>query len=201
MFSLIDAIIRLDQMGLTDILLPFLLIFSIMFAIVTNVGILGGSEKRNVHIVLSLAIALLVVVPHITGTYPPGADVVTMMNTAIPSVTGVVVAAIMLLILLGLFGLKPNMAGTGVGGFVVLISAIIIFIIFGSSAGWFNLGLPSWLSFLNDPDTQALIVVLLMFWVVIALVTAKPHESTEAFNSYGLGKVLKDLGGGFGPVN
>jgi hypothetical protein len=197
MFSLTEMIIRLDQMGLTGILLPFLLIFSIMFAIMSNVGVLGANRK--IHGFISFAIAMLVVVPHITGSYPPGADVVAMMNTAIPNVTGVVVAAIMFLILLGLFGLRPNLAGTGLGGIFILLSAVIIFAIFGSSAGWFDLGLPPWLSFLNDPDTQALVVVLLMFWAVISLITAKPRPDDAAFDSYGVGSFLKFFADGFNP--
>lgn len=192
MMSLMEMIIRLDSMGLTDLLLPFLLIFSVIFAIVSNVKILG--EKKNVHLILALSISLLVVVPHMTGSYPPGMDVVEMMNSAIPNVTGVVVAAIMFLILIGVFGIRPNLAKTGMGGFVVLLSAIIIFIIFGSSAGWFDLGLPSWLNFLNDPDMQSLIVVILMCWAVISIVTATPRAANE---DPGFIKFLNFVGNGF----
>ena len=183
MATLVDIILRLDEMGLTDILLPFMLIFALMFAILNNVGLFGA--KKNINQFLALTISLMVVVPHVTGSYPAGKDIVLIINSAIPNVTGVVIGAIMFLILIGLFGLKPRMKGSPIGAFLILGSAIVILLIFGNSAGWFNLGLPNWLSFLNDPDTQALIVVLLMFWIIIAMVTAKdPDEGKDGFTRF-----------------
>jgi hypothetical protein len=174
-------------MGLTDVLLPFLLIFSIMFAILSTIKLLGkrgasgavdpnDTSNNNIYTFLSFAIALMVVVPHVTGSYPPGADVVEIINNFIPNMSVFIISIIMFLILLGIFGLKVNPKDWGTGVFV-LFAMVAVGLIFGSSAGWFDMGLPPWLSFLNDPDIQALVLVVIMFFVVISLITGPDPKS------------------------
>ena len=58
-----------------DLLLPFLLIFTIVFAVLQKSNILG-KDKRNFNSVIALVVSLSVVIPHITGSYPAGFDVV-----------------------------------------------------------------------------------------------------------------------------
>ncbi len=65
----------LDSWGLTDVMLPFLLIFVVIFAVLQKSNILGEG-KRKYNLVFSLVVGMLVVVPHVTGRYPAGKDVV-----------------------------------------------------------------------------------------------------------------------------
>jgi hypothetical protein len=58
----------------------------------------------------------------------------------------------------------------------VLSIGLIIFI-FGSSAGW-GWRVPRWLGFLNDPDTQALLIIILVFGMIVAFIT-KPDKTDE----------------------
>ncbi len=165
-----DVFIRMENWGMTDVMLPFLLIFAILFAVLSKVNIFGG--KKNINVVVALIISLLVVIPHVTGDYPPGADVVEIINTAIPNVTVFVVGIIMLMIMVGVFGVNINIAGSGIGGVVFLISIIIVGVIFADAAGVFgNSRLSGRLGFLGDPDTQALIVVLLVFGMIVMFIT------------------------------
>ena len=170
--SFADTFQRLDAMGLTDVMLPFLLIFSIVFAVLNKAKIFG-KDKKNIDVIVALVIALLVVKPHVTGAYPPGGDVVEIMNNAIPHVSIVIIGIVMLLIMIGVFGVNIDLAGSSLGGIVALLAALIVFFIFGKSAGWFGGNLPSWLGFLNNPDTLALIVVLLVFGIIVAFVTGE----------------------------
>jgi len=183
-------LLSLEAQGLSDVILPFLLIFSVMFAILSSIGLFGkkgeSAKYKNINMFLSLAIAAMVVVPHVTNNYPPGGDVVTMINTAIPNVSAFVIAIVMFLILLGIFGIRFTGKGQSGKAVVTFLAMIVILLIFGSSAGWFNYGLPGWLSFLNDPDVQAIIVVILMFWVVISMITGTGEK-----------KFWKDTGGPF----
>ena len=168
----VGGIQRLEAMGLSDVLLPFMLIFAVVYAILIKAKILG--DKKNIHIVVALVISLLVVIPHVTGGYPPGKDVVEMINSAVPNVSLIIIAIVMLLIMIGVFGANINIVGTPLAGIVVVVSLLMILAIFGGSAGWWGgVGLPSWLGFLNDPDTQALLVVVLMFGVIIWVVTGE----------------------------
>ena len=182
--SFTDTFQRLDAMGLTDVLLPFLLIFSIVFAVL-NKAKLFGKDKKNIDVIVALVIALLVVIPHVTGTYPPGGDVVEIMNNAIPNVSIVIVAIVMLLIMIGVFGVNLDIAGSSLGGIIALLAALIVFFIFGRSAGWFGKNLPPWLGFLNNPDTMALIVVLLVFGIIVAFVTGDDdNRAGEGFMDF-----------------
>lgn len=176
--SFTEVFLRLEAMGLTDLLLPFLLIFAIVFAVLQKVNIFG--KKKNINAVVAIIIGLLVVIPHITGNYPPGADAVEIINNSIPAVSVFIVGVVMLLILIGVFGVNVNIAGSPIGGVVALISFLIVGVIFANSAGWFDrVNLPPWLNFLGDPDTQALLLVLLVFGIIVWFVTSEPGEGRD----------------------
>lgn len=168
-----EFLVQLEQFGLLDVILPFLLIFAVVFTILKTSKVLGF--PKGVQVMVALIMALLVVVPHVLGTYPPGSDVVEIINTALPNVSLLIVIIISVLILVGLF--RPEGAqGIPAGGFFALLSAGAIIYIFGLSAGWWEtIGV---LSFLSNPDVQAVLVILLVFALVIFLITAdKPFDT------------------------
>ena len=174
-----DAIIELENMGLTDVILPFLLIFVIVFAILQRVEILGQG-KKNLNTVLALIIGLTVIIPHVTGNYPGNADPVEILNSALPSISLVLVAILMFFILVGAlgvdtFGLGGDTAKTGVGIFAI---AVVLFI-FGKAAGWWGQGLPRWLDFLNDPALQSTLIFVLLIGLLIFYVTGEPKGEGE----------------------
>ena len=127
----------LDNWGLTEALLPFLLIFTIIFAILQKTKILG-EDKKNLSVIVAIVVGLLVVVPHATGRFPANADPVLIINDALPQVSIVLVAVIFLLILIGVFGQDYVFLGVTMPGWITLISFIIILLIFGGSAGWWQ---------------------------------------------------------------
>ncbi len=92
----------LQAYGILDFLLPFILVFTIVYAVMQKTKILG--DKKNFNVIIALVLGLLFVVPHITGAYPIGYDPVQVMNETLPSISLVAVAAIMLLLLMGIFG-------------------------------------------------------------------------------------------------
>ncbi|MFH1398717.1 MAG: hypothetical protein ABIG95_01240 [Candidatus Woesearchaeota archaeon] len=188
--NFVDVFTRLENMGLTDVLLPFLLIFAIIFAVFDRVKIFG-EKRRNISVIVALVISLLVVIPHVTGGYPPGQDAVEIINKSIPNVSIIVVAIVMLLVMIGVFGADVNIAGKSIGGIIAFAAFLIIILIFGKSAGWFKYGIPPWLSFLQDPDTQALLVVLLIFGLIIWFVTG---EEGKGSTGEGFAKMFESLG-------
>jgi hypothetical protein len=170
--SFTDVFMRLESFGLTDALLPFLLIFAIVFAVLDRVQIF---HRKQVNLVIALVLASLVVIPHITGTYPPGMDAVEIINTSIPNVTIFMIAIVMVLILIGVFGVNVNIGDSPLGGFVMLMAFLVVGLIFANSAGWLGgkAGVPSWLGFLGDPDIQALVLVLLVFGIIVFFITSE----------------------------
>ncbi len=161
-----DFLVQLEQFGLLDAVLPFILIFAIIFTVTNKTKVLG--EKRSIHTLVALVIALLVVLPHVMGTYPPGQDVVNIINSALPNVSLVIVIIVAALILVGIF--RPEKEGVPFGGFFALLSVGAIIYIFGLSAGWWKSA--GWFGFLSNPDIQALVVIVLVFALVIFFITS-----------------------------
>lgn len=187
-----DGLIQLENAGILDVILPFILVFTIVFAVLQKTKILGednGKPRKNFNAVIALVMGLAVVIPHITGSYPsPESDVVLIIKYALPNVSAVMVAVIMLLLIMGVFGGDVNIAGSSLAGWAVLFSIIATIVIFANAANW--LQLPIWLNFLEDPETQALIIVILVFALIIWFITKedKPKEGPSILES--LGKAL-----------
>ncbi|MBI4448777.1 hypothetical protein HY641_01995 [Candidatus Woesearchaeota archaeon] len=180
--------------GIYDIFLPFLLVFAVVYAITSTMDVFKGKDgkKTNVPIVISLVIALLFIFPHFMGIQP---DPVTIINNAIPSITVLAIAFVLLMILLGLFGLAP------LGGILQTLAAIISVLAVGYffllAAGyqplqWFGYYFP----ILLDPQLQDLIVILLVFGVIVYFVVSdegttdtRPYaERQEAARKFLFGK-------------
>ena len=138
--------------------------------------------------------ALSVVIPHVAGLYPANGDIVDIVNKAIPNVAVFFVAIILLFLLVGLWGAKPAWKGKATG-WIAVVAAIIVGFIFAYSAGWKWGNLPDWLSWLDDPTTVGLIVVILIFLVVVAYITSEPKEEGKGGN---VGKIGEEIGKLFG---
>jgi hypothetical protein len=189
----LEGFIRvLDSWGLTDVLLPFLLIFSVIYAITYKTKIFG--DRKNVSVILALVISLLVVIPHVTGVYPAGYDVVALLNAALPSVSLVIIAIVMLLILIGIFGGEASMFGMAAPTWVAVISIVIIIFIFtGAAQGWSGYG---WFEKFFGSDAIAIIIMLLVFGIIISFITsADTKEDVSTLNRFGL-DFKKLFGGG-----
>ena len=94
---LVNAIQFFQSFGLFDVVLPFLLIFTIVFAILEKTMILGsdnGKPKKNVDSMVSFILALLVVASN---------KIVTAINIAMPNIILLMVISISFLMLIGTF--------------------------------------------------------------------------------------------------
>ena len=183
----------LEAYGMTDALLPFLLIFTILFAMLQKTKILGAG-KKNFNVMVALIISLLVVIPHITGSYPPGKDIVEILNTALPNVSILVVAILMGLLLIGLLGGEAKWVGGSLSGIFAIISFGGIIYIFGGAAGWWNNKLNFWF----DSDVLALVIVILVFAIVIWYITQEDSTADKAVKGFNVAKEIGDFfkGGG-----
>lgn len=175
-------------------LLVFLLVFTIVFAGLQKSKILGEGRK-NLNVILSLIMGLSVVIPHITGDYPSNYDVVVIVNNALPNVSLLAVASIMLLILIGLFGAEKRWIGAPLSGWIAILAFIFIVVIFGSAAGVWD---ATWLRYL-DNDTIATIIVILVFALIVYYITKddSSHEMAEANHAFEkIGNFFGGKGGG-----
>lgn len=173
-----NMLLRLDNMGLTDILLPFLLIFVIIFAILQKTKVLG-EERKNLNIIVALVVGLLVVIPHATGKFPPYSDPVVIINDSLPQVSIVLVAVIFLLVLIGAFGQDYVFLGVTMPGWITAFSLVVIIIIFGGSAGWWSGQFGNNLERIFGTEAIAVAIMLLVFGIVIAWITSESKEKED----------------------
>lgn len=175
MVTLTDIGRVLTRFGIIDVVLPFVLVFTIVFAILTKTKIF---EEKKVNVIIALVLGILFVFPHITGDYSKiGFDPVVAINAVIPSIGLLVIAIVMFMILAGLLGVGTK---GGWASLAVLVSLIFVITIFLRATGFIGT-MPGFFSFLDDPDIQTLIVIILVFGLIVWFVTAEPSpEGQEA---------------------
>ena len=158
--------------GIMDFLLPFLLVFTIIYAVMQKTKVLG--DKKNFNVIIALVIALIFVVPHVIGYYPLGYDPVQVMNESLPSVALVAVAAVMLLILMGVFGTDFSKSAAP----IIAIGAIAFVVyIFGSALSvWTG---PSDLFYWWGSEVTELLIILLMFGLVVFFIVKEPSDKSR----------------------
>lgn len=162
----------LQDLGVIDFLLPFLLVFVIVFAVLQRTNIMG-KDKKNFNIVIALILGLLFVVPHITNTYPLGYDPVLIVNQALPSISLVAIAAIMLLLLLGIFGGDFAKAAMP---FIAIAAIAFVVYIFGAALNWWR-G-PYDVFWWWTPQVTELLIVVLVFGLIVWFITREPGAKT-----------------------
>ncbi len=181
-------IFTLENLGLLDVLLPFLLIFTISFAVLQKSKILGDDSHRF-NVIVSFVLAMAAVIPHVIGRGP---DVIVVINRALPNVSILMIASMMFLLIIGVFGKDVNVAGTNLEGFVVLFALIAVVYTFLVSAGMLAQP-PAWLGWLVDPQTRSMLVAILVFGIIVWFITKeeKPLDKRKPVH-----ETLKDLFGG-----
>lgn len=168
----------LERWGLIDVMLPFLLIFVIVYAILQKTKILGDG-KKNLNAVVAIVVGLLVVIPHVTGRFPSNSDPVLIINNALPQLSIVLVAVIFLLILIGVFGQEYVFLGVSMPGWITLISLIVVVLIFGGSAGWWDSGFGQTLENFFGTEGVAVFIMLVVFGLIIAWITSDSKEKED----------------------
>ncbi len=184
---------QLQTIGVIDVLVPFILFFALSFAILEKVGIflpkLDGldaakqasakSESKRYNAMIAFVIAAFVVVPHVTGMYPAGTDIVEIVNHALPNVSLIMVAFLTLFILIGLWGGSPKWEDKPGPGWVVLFCFIAVGFIFARAAHFLE-SWPSWLNWLDDSSTMTLVVIVLAFIIIISFITGgEPKDAAQ----------------------
>lgn len=128
-----NAIDFLTAFGFFDVVLPFLLVFTVTFGVLEK-SLLFGKDKKNLNAMLAFTVGFLVVA---------ATQITQAIQLSIPKVAFVLIILISLLILVG--SLMGKQAETGLDFFaqfvriknpLVIVIAIAILAIFFSSVGW-----------------------------------------------------------------
>ena len=185
--------------GAYDALLPFFLVFTLVFAFLQKSNLFGNDSKKF-NVMLALIIGLMVVVPSVTNSYPSGADPVKMMQDALPNVVLWVVAIFAFWLLLAALGMPVPFANPTAGfqGFISVVAVVIVAIIFGHAAGWFppNWDLTRWLNQIDAGVLQIILIIAitigLLVWLLSDNTTSPPPGKKNSIQS--LGDIFTSIG-------
>ena len=193
----------LDQWGLRDVLLPFVIIFTIAFAILQKIHVFGKKEgdaktgtwkpNKKINSIIAAGLALAALSPHFTGT---GFDVVVFMNNFLPSSFLLLFIVLLALALIGSVSDVKKPGQHPLIGIVAIVAVLSLVVILLQATQQINY---PFLNFLNDPNTQAIAIVALVFILVIWYITKKEltteeRKKREAFK--GFSGVLEKIFGG-----
>lgn len=193
MYGFQDLIFMLQAWGVVDVILPFILIFAIVFAVLEKTKILGKEDYqvRKYATVIALVVAFAVIIPHVTGSYYYGFDAVAIINQALPGIGLLLVAIVMMLLTIGLWTGKAPDGSKGMGVWFTLISGIIVIIIFVASIGWW--AIPSWVWGLLNSDFIPFIIAILVFGIIIKFIAGPTKSAEEKKKSRSTGKLLEEF--------
>ena len=165
-------------------ILPFLLVFTIIYAILQKTKILGGedSNQKSFNVIVALVMALAFVVPSITGQYAAQNDPVEILNNALPGVALTTVAILMVLLVIGAFGKNLNIGNSSAGGIFVWFSIGAVAVIFAIAADLIR-NVPYWLTWLTYGYNQTMIVSLLVLGAVIWFIVHEPSDNDTSNDS------------------
>jgi hypothetical protein len=158
-----------ESYGFYDFLLPFLLLFGIIFGVLSYMKIF--SDNKGIHALIAVAVSLIAV------RFPFFTDFV---NVISPRIGVGLVVLLAVLILVGLFVAEKTQAivgwiFTGIAALVALIIFLQVYNIFGFED-----------SFVFDEGLGALLMVVLVVGIIIVIVVA------STVNKDGRGRMSSD---------
>lgn len=160
--SLYDILASLENVGAFDIALPFILIFTVSFAIMQKIQ-LFGAKKKNIDLIVSLVLALLAI---------RNIFLIEMLNRFLPNIAMFLIIILMFLLILGTFG-GPL---TGFKGFMAGVAVIIslLFVIMSLSSDLsYGFVFPNFLTdFFLDYQTKSIILFVFGLVAVIYFTSA-----------------------------
>ena len=167
-----DIIASLEDVGFYEVALPFILIFTLVFAILQKIKIFGEKGK-NFNAVIALVMAFLVV---------RSGAVVEVMNTYIPQVSLIALIIITVLILVGLL-LSPAQLGMkgGFGGVAVVITLVGAAAAFIASSSPLGFEMPRWVTDLFKGADWTILLSIAAVIIFIAWMTSDDDPEKGAW--------------------
>lgn len=174
-----NAIEFFQDFGLFDIVLPFLLVFTVTFALLEKTMILGSEKekdkpmpKKNLNAMVAFVIGLLVVTAN---------KVVNAINTALPNIVFLVIIIICFLMLVGTFFRTGELDFMDTYGktakvlfmVVILILVILIFldsIPMDSGESWLSYGFNYTVNNFSGAVVTSLILLLVIIGAIALVV-------------------------------
>ena len=183
-FNFEKVVVFMQSSGFYDYLLPFLLIFAIVFAALEKTQVLG-KDKTNINIVVSVVIGFLLIVQQ---------GIVQTINSFLPKVSLLLVVILMVLMV---FALIAGRNHKGFTGMMFVIACIVVFIAIMLSL---TSSIPGADGFLSSDDAQSLLTWALpigIFLLAIYILTRPNRPQNERQSTTDRWeRIANQLGGG-----
>lgn len=162
-----EAIAFLDKLGVYDVVLPFILVFAIVFGILEKTKILGTVEiegkiytKKNLNAIVSFVIALIVVA---------STRLVAVINKILADVVLLLLLSVFFLLLAGSFWKEEKEAVFLQKGWRTFFMIVIFFgivLIFFNAIGWLRVIIDFMLQYSGSQWTATLLLIgILIFFM------------------------------------
>lgn len=167
-----DTLNNLAQAGFFSYVLPFLLIFALVFGILTRMGLF--KENKAVTAIIALAVGLMAITQPIVPQF---------FSQIFPNLGIGLSIILVILILIGLFTdpTKPGLMYTLLG-----ISALVAIVVIAQSSGTTGSNIWQWIQD-NIGSSLGTILILVFAVIVVAAVInhGKPKKEPGAYQPYG----------------
>lgn len=174
-----NAIDFLNVVGIYDVILPFLLVFTIVFAILEKTKILGTEKagdkiytKKNLNAMVAFISSFLVVA---------STKLVAVINEAVASVVLVLIVSVSFLLLIGVFFKTGEFSLEQYPkwiGFFMILMFIGVVLIFLNALGWLETIIGG-IIYYYDVQWVATLIMLIVMGAFIAFIIHEPKEKKE----------------------
>ena len=163
-----EVLSQWEQIGVFTYIIPFLLIFALVFGILTQTGLF--KEKKAINAIIALAVSLMALQFNFVSTF---------FSEIFPRLGIGLVVLLVVMVLLGLFA--PNR--TWVTYTLFGAAAVILIIVLANTATavqWFSSG------FLAGVNWQGFLpwIILIVLIAVVVASSAKPKEKQDVSSSF-----------------
>ncbi len=166
----------LDKVGIYDVVLPFLLTFTLVFALLEKTKILGVQAdsysedkteypKRNLNSMVAFVIAFFVVA---------SSQLVALINKTVSSVFILLLLAVMFMLVIGTFGRDEEFAFNNKTVFIVIMGIAIV-LIFLDALGWLQIGY-NFLKRYWSTEVVSSIIFIVLIAIFIWIMGARPKS-------------------------
>ena len=145
--SFSDIVLAIERLGVTEVVLPFLLVYVAAFVSLSKVKVFSFGHDDNAEhknnkkfsSLVAFVVALMVIISHETQTLPGGIDVVDIINETVPQIGLLLVAGLAVFMVVGLFWNKFEIEDLNLGIVLGGIGLIFVVIIFGSALDFWKI--------------------------------------------------------------
>ena len=177
--TLANALTFFRDFGVFDVILPFLLVFTVVYAILQKTELLG-KNKSNLDAMVAFVIGLLVVA---------ATKVVGIINEALPQVMVLVVVSLSFLLMLGIFARPDKTFFDSIGnrfmtGLMVIFSIIVVLIFLGvieNSKGesWLEYGWDFMINNWNGAILGSIVLFLILIGAIFYVVGGDKEDKKK----------------------